>query len=139
MKSFKIGQVAIPLWLVAVLLISMFGSVLGYIIWTLNVEVEVQEPINVLYYPPELSLYPGETEDLEIDLENEASVNYSVTLDFRLSDTSYQSSYVTFSNETYTVVPGEQILMAWVKVAADAPAANVSLTVDLSRGVYPPG
>ena len=139
MRSFRIGHIAIPLWFVVVLLISMLGSVLGYVILTLNVEVEVKEPIRVLYYPLQLSLYPGEMEDLDIDLENEASVNYSVTLDFRMNDTSYQSSYVTFSNETYTVVPGEQILRAWVKIAANAPAANVSLTVGLSREGYPPG
>jgi hypothetical protein len=112
---------------------------LGYVIWTLNVEVEVKEPISVYYYPVQLSLYPGETENLDIDVENQASVNYSVTLDFQLNDSSYQSSYVTFSNETYTVVPGPQVLMAWVKIAANAPAANVSLTIDLSREAYPSG
>jgi hypothetical protein len=52
---------------------------------------------------------------------------------------SYQISYVTFSNQTYNVVPGEQILMAWVKIAANAPAANVTLAVDLSRKAYPSG
>jgi len=138
LRSLKIGQIAVPLWLLAVLLISLFGSVLGYIVWTLNVEVEVKEPIRLYYYPVQLSLFPGETEDLEIDIENLASVNYSVTLDLRLNDSSYQSSYVTFSDTAYTVVPGEQILMAWVKVAANAPAANVTLTVDLSREAYTP-
>ena len=113
MRSFRVGRFAVPLWLVAVLLISLFGAVLGLVVWTLNVEMEVKEPVNVLYYPCQLSLYPGETVDLDVDLWNEASVNYSVKLGFHLNDSVYQLGYVTFSNQTYIVVPGKQILMAW--------------------------
>lgn len=138
MRSYRVGRYVVPLWLVAIILISMFGSVFAYVFYTLNMNVEIVEPLSVVYYPPDLSVLPGETEPFEIEVYNQASVNYTVIPEFHLSNATYQSTYVTFSNETYIVVPGDQSLAAWIKIAADAPAANVSLTVGLSRGPYPP-
>jgi hypothetical protein len=140
MRAFKIGRHVVPLWLVTVILVSLFGSVLGYYVWkTLNIPLEVKEPIEILNYPSQLSLYPGETLEFNVTLENHASVNYSVLVDYHLSNTTYQTSYVTFSNDIYAVVPGEQNLSAWVKITSDAPAVNESLTINFSRGVYPYG
>jgi hypothetical protein len=99
--------------------------------------VEIQEPLDVVYYDHDLSLYPGQTAPFNIEIYNGASVNYTVTLEFHLSNATYQSTYATFSNETYIVVPGDQSLPAWIQIAADAPAANVTLAIDLSRGSYP--
>jgi hypothetical protein len=139
-RTFKIGRYAIPLWLVAVILVSLFGSSLGYYVWkTLNLPLEVKEPIDILNYPSQLSLYPGETLDFDITVENHASINYSVALDFQLSNATYQTSYVTFSNDIYAVVQGQQNLTAWLNVESDAPPVNASLTIDFKRGVYPSG
>lgn len=140
MKKITIGKHIVPFWLVLVLLISVFGSVLGYAVWTtLNIPFEVKEPIEVLNYPSQLSLYPGETSNFNITVENHASINYSVSLDFHLSNTTYQTNYTTFSTYIYTVIPGQQSLTAWVNVTSDAPAVVAQLTIDLSRGAYPSG
>ena len=134
MKSVKFGKYVVPLWLVIVLLVSGFGGVLGYYVWkTLTIPIEVKEPLEILYYPSELSLYPGETEEFNVTMENHASANYSVTLDFSLDNTSYQDSYVTFSDEIYTVTPGQQNLTAWLMVESYAPPVNASLTIDFMR------
>ena len=45
----------------------------------------------------------------------------------------YQESYVTFSNETYTVVPELSNATAWMTVAPNAPPAQLELTITLSR------
>ena len=140
MRAFRIGRYVVPLWLVAVILISLFGSALGYIVWkTLNIPLEVKEPIDILSYPSQLSLYPGETFSFNVSLENHASINYSVFMDFHLDNTTYQTSYVTFSSQIYAVIPGQQNLPASINVASDAPAANCTLTINFSRGVYPYG
>jgi len=125
----------------AVILVSGIGSgVLGYYIWrTLTIPIKVEEPLEILNYPSELSLYPGEMEEFNITIYNHASVNYSVTLDFSLNNTSYQTNYVTFSNEIYIIIPGQQNLTAWLMVGSGAPPANASLTIDFKRGVYPIG
>lgn len=135
MKIVKIGKHVIPLWLMAVILVSGIGSgVLGYYIWkTLTIPLEVKEPIEILYYPSQLGLYPGETEQFNITLHNKASVNYSVVLDFSLDNITYQNSYVTFGDEVYTVVPGQQNLTAWLMIESHAPPVNASLTISFSR------
>lgn len=45
----------------------------------------------------------------------------------------YQQNYVTFSDEIYTVVPGQQNLGGWLNVTADAPPASLNVTVALLR------
>jgi len=138
LRSLRIGHHVVPLWLIAVMLTSVFGSGLAYYVWkTLTIPIEVKEPIEVLYYPTQLSLYPGETKDFNITVQNHASINYSVALNFHLSNSSYQTYYVTFSDQTYTVVNGQQNLTASLKVSADAPIVNTELSIDFSRIVYP--
>lgn len=140
LRTFKIGRYVVPLWLVLVILISLFGSVTGYVIWnTLNTQFEVKEPIEILSYPSQLSLYPEETLVFNISVQNHASINYSVIMDFHLSNTTYQTNYTTFSNHVYTVVPGQQNLTAWVNVTSNAPAVVTQLAIDFSRDIYPYG
>jgi len=123
------------IWVISILLISaLMGTSIGYYIWkTLTIPLEVKEPLQVLNYPSGLSLYPGERIDFNVTIQNAASVNYTVFLDFRLNDTEYQSNYIRFSNDFYTVTPGQQNLLAWLSIEPDAPPGNVSLFIDLKR------
>lgn len=135
MKSIKFGEHLVPLWVIFTLLVSGIGvAVLTDYVWkTITMPFEVKEPLEILSYPSELSLYPGETNEFNITVMNHASRNYTVLLGFSLDNTTYQESYVTFSDETYTVIPDEQNLTAWLKVEEDAPPANASLTIDFMR------
>lgn len=135
MKNLKVGKYIIPIWLIAILSVSGIGAgVLAYHLWnTLVIPLMVKEPIEIQSYPSELSLFPGETEEFNITVKNHASVIYSVILDFTLDNTTYQDNYVTFSNETYTVIPGQQNLAAWLIVESHAPPINASLTIDFRR------
>jgi len=139
LRKFKIGKYVIPLWIVVILLISGIAASAYYAWQTLTIQLEVKEPLEILSYPQQLSLYPGETREFNVTIRNHASVNYSVILDFSLDNITYQSSYVTFSNEIYTVIPGQQNLTAWLAVESYAPATNVMLTIDCRRGIYPSG
>jgi len=137
LRAFRIGRYVIPLWLVAVILVSgVCSGAVGYYLWTtLNIPLEVKEPIDILWYPVQLSMYAGERLDFNVTVLNQASINYSVILDFHLSNATYQENYVNFSNEIYTVVPSQQNLTAWVDVDASAPPMNVTLAIDFRRGV----
>lgn len=133
-KSIKIGKHAIPVWLIAVILIFGIGVTVGYYVWTtLTIPFEVKEPLEVLNYPSHLSLYAGDASEFNITLMNRASANYSVALIFQLSNATYQANYVRFSNETYFVVPGVQNVTATLTVAPDAPPVSSSLTISLAR------
>jgi hypothetical protein len=136
-KTFKIGKHIIPLWLIAVILSSAVGSgALGYYIWTrLTIPLEIKEPIEILDYPSKLSLYPGENESFQVSLVNHASVNYSVVLVFSLDNITYQENYVTFTDEIYRVILGQQNLTAWLMVESDAPPINTSLNIDFKRTI----
>jgi hypothetical protein len=135
MKTLTLGKRVVPIWFVAVLIVSVVGStVLGYVAWTtLNIPVEVKEPIKILDYPTMLSLFPGDTEQFTVSLENQASNDYTIFLEFSLHDSQYQSNYVTFSDKVYTLQPGQHELSAWFAVKSTAPAVNTTLTVSFSR------
>lgn len=141
MRAFKVGRHLIPLWLIIVLLISGIGSgVLGYYVWrALIIPLEIKEPLELLNYPSQLSLYAGDFKEFNITIQNHSLNNYSVILDFSLSNLTYQTSYVTFSNEIYTVSPGQQNLTASLDVKSDAPPLTTSLTINFMRGIYPSG
>ena len=132
MKSIKIREHIIPLWLIAVLAISGIGVVVlaNYVGNRVIIPFEVKKPIEILYYPSELSLFPGLTVEFNITVRNYASVDYYMVLDFHLSNTTYQENYVTFSDENYTVIPGQQNLTAWLVVEPYAPPVSTSLTID---------
>jgi hypothetical protein len=135
-KHFRLGRYSVPVWPVAILMVSMISSgVLGYYLYSsFTVPLEIKEPIEILDYPSQWSLYPGETTQFNVTVRNRSSFNYSVILDFRSDNMAYQLSYLAFSHENYTVVPGQQNLEAWLNVSADAPAANLNVTVTVSRG-----
>jgi hypothetical protein len=140
LRGIKIGKHVIQLWLVAVVLISVIAGAVGYYVWkNLTVQVEVKEPIEILHYPSSLSLYPGETKEFNVTVDNHASVNYSVVLDFHLENATYQEVYTTFSNKIYAVLTGQQNLTAWIQVGGNAPSINTSLTVSFARDTYPSG
>ncbi|MDH5733301.1 MAG: hypothetical protein OEY88_05900 [Candidatus Bathyarchaeota archaeon] len=126
----------ICLCIVAALLISGTSlAVLASYVWPkVVIPFEVKEPIEILHYTSELRLFPGENKSFEATVQNHAAISYNVTLDFTLSAPSYQAAYVTFSDEVYTVAPGQQDLRAWVIVDSTAPAIICSLTIDFRRG-----
>jgi len=140
MRSIKIGKHAVPLWLIAIILIFGIGGTLGYYVWTtLTVPFEVKEPLEVLHYPSQLSLYAGEASKFNVTLKNHASINYSVSMVFSLSNETFQANYVTFSNDIYVVVPGVQNLTVSLTVTSDAPTVSSSLMINVLRGDYPSG
>jgi len=126
----------ISLCVVATLLISGTSlAVLASYVWPKAIiPFEVKEPIEILHYTSELSLFPGENKSFDATVQNHAPISYNVTLDFKLSAPAYQAAYVTFSDEIYTVAPGQQDLRAWVIVKPTAPAITCSLTIDFRRG-----
>jgi len=133
--NFRIGKYSVPAWPAALLLMSMISvSVLGYYLYSsFTVSLDVKEPIEILGYPSQWSLYPGERAQFNVTINNHAPVNYSVILDFKSNDAAYQLNYLSFSNQNYTVIPGQQNLGAWLDVSPDAPAANLNMTISLLR------
>jgi hypothetical protein len=99
--------------------------------------VEIKEPLEILDYPADLTLYPGETIDFNVTVQNYASVTYPVLLDFRLNDTNYQSKYVTFMDNNYIVKPGAQQLAASLRVALNAPSTDLLMMINLVRKPQP--
>jgi hypothetical protein len=134
-NSVKIGEHTIRLWVITALLISVIcvGVLADYIWKNIIIPVEVKEPLEIVSYPSKLTLFPGERKEFNVTIMNCASRNYAVILDFALDNVTYQDSYVTFSNESYTVIPGQQNLTAWLKVQPNAPPTNASLTIDFWR------
>lgn len=135
MKNIGIGRHIISWKLVVALLIAGVSTgVSAYYVWqTLTIPLQVKEPLEILQYPSQLGLYPGEILHCSITVLNHATVNYSVVLNFSLSNFTYQVNYVTFSNEIYSVKPGQQNITAWLAVLSDAPPANISLVIDFAR------
>ncbi|MDH5779126.1 MAG: hypothetical protein OEZ29_00860 [Candidatus Bathyarchaeota archaeon] len=135
MRKIRVGRHFIPFWLIVSILIPCVGSgVLASYLWpNITIPFEVKEPIQILNYTSELSLFPGETKYINVTVQNHASINYNVTFEFQLSEPIYQTTYVTFSDEIYTIAPGEQQLAAWAKVDQNAPAITCSLTIQLGR------
>jgi regulation of enolase protein 1 (concanavalin A-like superfamily) len=135
MKKLTVGKRIIPIWLVAVLLLSLIGStVIGYVAWTtLTIPVEVEEPIKILNYPSKLNLFPGDTKQFTISMKNQADNEYVVFLEFSLDNSDYQSNYVTFSSDYYTILPGQNDIIAWFSVKENAPSMNATLSVQFNR------
>lgn len=137
MKHISIGKYAVPSWILGIALASLsIGAFALYMALPFTMHFEVKEPIEILYYPSQLSLYPGDTVQFNVTVRNNALQNYTVFFDFSLDNTTYKNSYLTFSNETYFVGPGIQNLTAWVTVSPEAPPTNAILTVNLFRTVY---
>lgn len=131
MKYIQIGKRVVPLWILGVGLAGL--TLASYMLLTVIIPFEVREPLEILYYPSKLGLYPGETEYFNVTVQNHASRSYDVFLDFSLDNATYEDKYVSFSNETYIMHPGIQNLTAWLNVSADAPAIDATLQVDFYR------
>jgi len=110
------------------------GVFAGYALQSESIALEIKEPIEILDCPSGFNLFPGETEEFNVTVQNTASINYSVTLVCSLNDTEYQAKYAVFSSENYTVNPGTQTLTAWLTVSSDAPAGNFLVSLNLIRG-----
>jgi hypothetical protein len=133
-KSFKIGKIVIPHWLVALILASTIGlAVFGQYLNVVNVPLQVKDPIEIVSGPSEWSLYPGQKTNFSVTVMNGAPLNYSAVLDFQASNLTYQTNYLTFSDDVYLIVPGQQTLQAWLYVAENAPAANVTVSITVER------
>lgn len=135
MRKVKVGKYFVPLWLVIALLVAGVGTSLYHVWKTLTIPLEVKEPLELISCPERLSLYPGQTIEFNVIIRNHAPVNYTVFLDFSLDNITYQTQYVTFSQEVYTIVAGDNTIRAWLKVEPNAPSANVTLTVSFHRGI----
>jgi hypothetical protein len=109
------------------------GVIGGYVLQSNSIQLEVKEPLEILSYPEQISLFPGESKEINVQVENLAAINYSVTLKLNLNDTEYQSQYVVISSENYTILPGKQDLTASLSVSASAPPKNLLLTVSIKR------
>jgi hypothetical protein len=113
----------------------ILGSVIGatYIWTTRTTNLQIQEPLTVTTFPTSIHTHPGQNETLDITIVNAATVTYQVTLTFTLNDTAYQTSYVTFSNQTYTVNPGTNYLTAWMATDKNASPADLQITTQFYR------
>ncbi len=134
MKLVKALQYSFPLWIIVLLFSGINTGIGASAVGSVsNIPLEVNDPLEILDYPSGFSLFPGETAEFSLTLQNHASLNYSVRLDCRLNDTLYQTKYVTFSNEIYTINTGNQTITSWLKVSPDAPPANVMITISLTK------
>ncbi len=124
---------------ISIVVFIIIGALLGTIaaatyMWaTRTVDVQVEEPLAVTNFPTSLRTHPGENLTLDITIDNAATVAYTVRLSLALNDTAYQSSYVTFSNNTYTVNPGTNNLTAFMIADKKAPPTNIQITAQFTR------
>ncbi len=126
-------QVSIYL-LIAVLVMSPVVLGATYYLWASRTyDFSVDEPLSITDSPTPIHLHPGENKTLNITIINRANVNYSVDLTFALNDTTYQESYVTFSNYTYNVTPSTNHIKAWILVDKKAQPNSLELRVDFYR------
>jgi hypothetical protein len=124
-------------WWKILTILAIFSSVSIFSVRTLanqslmpnSIPIEVKDPIEIINYPSGFSLFPGETLEFNVTLQNIGPMNYSCILEFILNDTAYQNRYIEFSNEIYTVVPGKQKLSAWLTVSPTAAPASLLLTI----------
>ena len=125
-------QVSIMLFILIVIAASVVTAA-WYLVATRTTPLTVEEPLTITEYPGTIHTHPGENKTLDIAIMNSASVNYEVTLFFALNESSYQESYIAFSNLTYNIIPGSNNITAWLFVQRGAPPAFLQLTVDFYR------
>lgn len=135
MRYVTIGRYQFSVVLLLVVVIaSPLAFAASYYIWnSKTVPFTVDEPLSVTEFPSSIHFHPGQNATLDITISNSADINYFVQLVITLSDTSYQQSYVQVSNKTYTIVPGDNAISAWIAVSQDAPNSQQQLTVDFLR------
>ncbi|HEX9262064.1 MAG TPA: hypothetical protein VF893_06000 [Candidatus Bathyarchaeia archaeon] len=120
------------------ILLASTGVVTGYsVLQAESIPLEVKEPLEILPYASSLSLFPGETLQFNVEVENHASIAYNASLIFSLNDTDYQEMFVSFSDNLHAIVPGTNSLEAWLSVSHMAPAAELELTICITRDIEP--
>jgi len=119
--------------LLAAVLMASIGFVGGDTLQSETIDLQVEEPLKILPHNSIFNLFPGETLEFNVTVENHASVGYNACLCFNLNDTEYQGRYVTFSRNIYAVLPGENTLNAWLFVSDSAPAVELELTISITR------
>jgi hypothetical protein len=134
MNTKSVGKsrlILITILLISTITAAFIGSnAVGNIgLQSATIPVKVEDPITILNYPTGLNFYPGQTKEFSITVLNAADVTYTITFDFQLNDSSYQSRYIQFEKTAFTVAPGEQTLNASLAVLANAPPASLLLTI----------
>jgi hypothetical protein len=120
--------------LLAACILGPIAIAITYMWATRTLTYIAEEPLSITSFPSTLSTHPGENSTLNVTINNNAYINYSVTLNFILNDTAYQQTYVSFSNTTYTIHPGSNSITAWCKTAKKAPPVQaLSLTAEFQR------
>ena len=135
MRYVTIGRYQFSLVLLLIAIVaSPAAFAASYYIWnSKTVPFTIDEPLSVTAFPESIHFHPGQNATIDITISNSADSNYYVTLSITLSDTSYQQTYVQVSNQTYTIVPGDNAIPAWIAVSQDAPNSQQQLTVDFLR------
>ena len=126
----------VSLMLILILISCVLGPItiaLTYMWATRTTTFLVEEPLTITSFPSAISTHPGENATLDITIENSANVEYLVTLNFVVNDTAYQQTYMSFSNITYTIVPGSNNVTAWWTTEKKTPPAQLSLTIEFHR------
>ena len=121
----------------AIVLITFTGVAGGYTALQSSIPLTVEEPLEILKYNGSLNVFPGETLNFQVEVENHASISYNASLLFCLNDTEYQQKFVTFSDYVYAVNPGRCILDSWLWVSNAAPAANLEMAITIIRSPEP--
>ena len=134
MRSFRIGNYDVSV-LVFVILGVLLGTAIAttYMWTTKTIDVQIEEPLTVTSFPATVHTHPGQNQTLDITIENIASVTYTVTLTFTLENATYQTQYATFSNNTYTIIPGTNPITAWMITDTAAPNVNLQLSIQFYR------
>ena len=124
---------------ISIILFILIGTLLGtaaaatYIWTTKTIDIQIEEPLTITSFPTSIRTHPGQNQTLDITIENTATVTYTVTLTFTLENATYQTQYVTFSNNTYTINPGTNQITAWMTTNPAAPNINLQLTIQFHR------
>lgn len=138
LSKFKVNGPRVKFLILLAILLSSTGVMGGYAaLQSPSAPLAVKEPLEVLAFNSNLSLFPGETVQFSVAVENHASVSYNACLAFSLNDTGYQEKYVTFSDSVYAIEPGVKNLDAWLSVSNTAPAAELELTLGITRDLEP--
>jgi hypothetical protein len=135
MPSIQVGvyQISVLLILLIIIAAGTVATAAWYLFATNSVPLVVEEPLTITNYPNSIHVHPGENETLDVTILNSASVDYSVTLAFALNDSVYQETYVTFSNSSYTILPGENAISAWLFVNRSAHPALLNVSIGFYR------
>jgi hypothetical protein len=135
MPSIQVGvyQISVLLILMIIIAAGVVATAAWYLFATNSVPLIVEEPLSITNYPNSTHLHPGENQTLDVTILNSASVDYLVTLAFALNDSAYQESYVTFSTLSYTILPGENTVTAWLFVDRSAHPAALNVSIGFYR------